>query len=300
MKFKKLGLLSVIPAAVIALSGCTFKIGNFIVFSNDGPKTVMFTKDTGNNSFKVDEGHINEYYSSISNNLSGDQLLSSLRTLNLSKRKSTVGYGQMGTSASGKYKYTDYDPATVKYDTNGMPYGTRILSFYTGQTLTKTFTREHVWPASRLPGGREGNIVDDDIYMPRPETSEDNGSRGNLVYGSGSNCWDPVSQFGQAGCYQGTSIRGECARIVFYCLLVDDRLVVDNDTSYVKENGKMGKLDDLVKWAVDNPVNEREQRRNYGGEYLQGNRNAFVDHPEYVCKIWGNKSSATKRACGLN
>lgn len=298
MKLKKLTLLSIIPAATICLSGCTFKIGNFIVASNDSGKLELFKKDDGNENFTVNKEHIEEYYSDIDNSKSGDALLKSLRTLNLSKREKTVGYGAMGTSASGKFKFTDYDPSTVKYTNDGVPYGTKILSFYTGQVLTTTFTREHVWPASRLPGGREGNIVDDDIYMPRPESNGNNGTRGNSVYGT-TGGWDPVKEFGESNCYQGTSIRGECARIIFYCLLVDDRLTLDNDTSYSPENGKMGKIDDLVKWSVENPVNEREQRRNVGGEYLQGNRNAFVDHPEYVCKIWGTKSSATRKACGL-
>ncbi|MFA7032566.1 MAG: Ig-like domain-containing protein, partial [Bacilli bacterium] len=32
-------------------------------------------------------------------------------------------------------------------------------------------------------------------------------------------------------------------------------------------------------------------------EYLQGNRNPFVDHPEYACKIWGDFNTTTQGIC---
>ena len=55
-----------------------------------------------------------------------------------------------------------------------------------------------------------------------------------------------------------------------------------------------------LKWHLQHPNTERDIRRNnivYGN---QGNRNPFVDHPEYACKIWGNTNSATKSLCGGN
>ena len=295
MKAKRLTLLSLLMLGSVTLSSCYVDLG-FIKFGkrpeqNGGNNNQAYDGDKDDNAIK-------SYYSSFSSTKTGANFLLDLRDFNLSKRKSTVGYNAMGSSASGKFKYTDYDPSTVKYNEQGVPYGTKILSFYTGKTLTGTFTREHVWPASRLPGGRDGNIVDDDIYMPRPESSSDNGTRENYVYATGSTSssgWDPVAEFGINGTYGGTSIRGECARIIFYCMLVDDRLVLSNSTGNSGNN--MGKLDDLVQWSCENPVNDREKRRNVGGQYLQGNRNAFVDHPEYVCKIWGSSSSKTKTAC---
>ena len=62
----------------------------------------------------------------------------------------------------------------------------------------------------------------------------------------------------------------------------------------------MGRLSDLLKWNLQNSVNYREFHRQSGGQYLQGNRNAFVDHPEYACKIWGNTNDSTRSICGLS
>ena len=241
-----------------------------------------------------------DYYKDIDDNLTGNTLLTSLRTLNLAKRTSTVGYDNMGTSPSGKFKYTDYDPSTVQYDEKGQPYGTKILSFYSGKSTT-SWNREHVWPNSR--GGGSGGTAgspypDADIFMPRPTISEENSNRGNSAYVTGmvsaSDGWDPVAAFENTiGVYPG--IRGECARIIFYCMTVNSNLVLIESAS--PSGVAMGKLSDLIEWHLSNPVNERELNRQSGGQYLQGNRNAFVDHPEYVCKVWGNYNDKTRELC---
>ena len=234
------------------------------------------------------------YYNGIDDSLTGDALLSALRSLNSSKRRSTVGYSSMGTSASGQFKYTDYDPATVKYDSNNQPYGTAVQSFYSGNSCT-SFNREHVWPDSH-----GGNKVEADIHMPRPTIPSENGSRGNSFYVEGmkhqSNGWDPAMEsFGVE------SYRGDSARIIFYCVVADSRLsLIDanyHQTSRKNNDDLMGKLSDMIKWNLKYPVLQREKNRNEGAEYLQGNRNPFIDHPEYVCKIWGNTNDATRALC---
>lgn len=248
------------------------------------------------------------YYSTIDDTKSGNDLLTDLRSLNLSKRKSTVGYSSMGTSPSGQFKYTDYDTSTVQYDSNGQPYGTKISSFYTYTSAT-SWNREHVWPNSH-GGGNGGDAgspyPDADIHMPRPTISSENSSRGNSFFVEGmnhsSNGWDPYT----AG-YSKES-RGEAARITFYCTLVNSKLILapNNTTPSGKDSvtgqsygsgHTMGNLETLIKWNIEHPVTDREKNRNEGAEYLQGNRNPFVDHPEYACKIWGAVNSNIANMC---
>ena len=254
-------------------------------------------------------GDADTYYKSIDDTKTGKALLDDLRTLNLSKRQSTVGYGAMGTDPSGMFKYTDYDPDYVQYDSNHQPYGTRISSFYTYTSAT-SWNREHVWPNSH-GGGKGGDVyapyVDADIHMPRPTIAAENSSRGNSFFVEGMNSqslgWDPVA----AG-YNANS-RGEAARITFYCMTASDKLCLaasnttpsgtDPITGITYGSGHtMGNLETLLKWTVNYPVTQREKNRNEGAEYLQGNRNAFVDHPEYACRIWGGVNSTTKSICG--
>ena len=55
-----------------------------------------------------------------------------------------------------------------------------------------------------------------------------------------------------------------------------------------------------LKWHLQHPNTARDLRRNDVVYTNQGNRNPFVDHPEYACKIWGGTSSETKALCGMN
>lgn len=238
----------------------------------------------------------NTYYASISNSLEGNDLLKALQSLNKTKKHTEVTYDGMGTTSTKAFKYTDYDPSTVRYDQKGQPYGTKIVSFYSGNTMTE-FNREHVWPKSH-----GGNLVEDDIHMPRPTIPEENGSRGNSFYVEGK-CdgtygWDPAEEdFGDE------TYRGDSARIIFYCVVAESKLsLIESEyhqTSNSNRDNLMGKLSDMLKWNLQYPVLEREQRRNSGAEYLQGNRNPFIDHPEYACKIWGATNETTRSICGM-
>jgi endonuclease I len=49
----------------------------------------------------------------------------------------------------------------------------------------------------------------------------------------------------------------------------------------------MGKMSVLLEWNRIDPPDAFEQRRNQRiYEQWQGNRNPFVDHPEYADAIW--------------
>ena len=235
-----------------------------------------------------------DYYASISDSLTGNALLEALRSLNDSKKKSEVGYGSMGTTPSGQFKYTDYDPSTVQYDEKGQPYGTKIISFYSGNPMTK-WNREHVWPNTH-----GGNRVENDIHMPRPTLESENGSRGHSFYIEGmkdrEDGWDPAMEdFGRE------DYRGDSARIIFYCMVANNSLVLvdDKERSSLTKNNEMGVISDMLSWNLRYAVQDREQRRNSGAQYLQGNRNPFIDHPEYACKIWGGTNSNTKSICHM-
>ena len=269
-------------------------------FRSDKPVVPTFATYTN--------GDGDTYYNGLDTTLFGNSFLTKLRELNLSKRQSTVGYSSMGTDPSGQFKYTDYDTNYVQYDSNGQPYGTRISSFYTFTSAT-SWNREHVWPNSH-GGGSKGDAgtpyPDADIHMPRPTISSENSDRGNSFFVEGMNStsagWDPST----AG-YSANS-RGEAARITFYCTLVNSKLILapnnttpsgtDPVTGQSYGSGHtMGNLETLIKWNINYPVSQREINRNEGAEYLQGNRNAFVDHPEYACKIWGNVNSTIRNMC---
>jgi endonuclease I len=44
----------------------------------------------------------------------------------------------------------------------------------------------------------------------------------------------------------------------------------------------------LKRWHKEDPVSTKEVNRNQAVFEFQGNRNPFIDHPEFVTQIWGN------------
>ena len=50
----------------------------------------------------------------------------------------------------------------------------------------------------------------------------------------------------------------------------------------------MGLLSELLQWHIDDPVDDREVLRNQIVFNAQGNRNPFIDHPEWVKCIYQN------------
>ncbi len=236
------------------------------------------------------------YYSSISDSDSGTSLLSKLQSLNSTKRKKTIGYSGIGTTTSGAVIYTDYDLNSTAKDSNGQTYGTKVASFYT-KTAATSWNREHMWPNSH-----GGNNVEADILHTRPTISSENSSRGNSFYVEGKNSssagWDPYT----AG--YDAEVRGECARVILYCVVAYPSFTLSDADSHSTSNSNkdnmMGNMNTLIKWHFDYPPNVYEMNRNNGAEYLQGNRNPFVDHPEYVARIWSSFNSTVSSLCTSN
>lgn len=238
------------------------------------------------------------YYSEISDSLTGDSLKNALHTLNNKKRSRTVGYAGMRTFASK----CDIDP-----DGSG-----KIIGFYDNAKIGPswdggdTWNREHVWPNIR-----GGSSVEADAHMVRPAATSTNSDRGSKGFGTES--FDP----GKYVAYY----RGAAARIIFYAAIADtDLSIVDYAFNYDGvQNGNsgypttaMGKLSDLLRWnlqylpsdtsftGANDLARRTELNRNeviQNNSSGQGNRNPFIDHPEYACKIWGNYNSATQAAC---
>ena len=48
----------------------------------------------------------------------------------------------------------------------------------------------------------------------------------------------------------------------------------------------MGLLADLLQWHDEDPVDDRERGRNDVVYSYQGNRNPFIDHPEWVSYVF--------------
>lgn len=213
---------------------------------------------------------VGNYYDFVGDQ-SGDDLLNLLATTNTQRRKP---YGYI----VGMAKYCD------NFGEDNAFYTVYTHAKYTGKIPSvDVVNREHMWPASRTINGRdeETDPIEQDVLQYRPARVADNNQRGNKFYGYSGGTFDPG--------YQIPAVRGEAARIILYCAIADTRLgLVDKDDDNTS-NHTMGRLSTLLQWNLDYPVQDYELYRNSGSQHLQGNRNPFVDHPEYACRIWGSK-----------
>jgi len=269
-KGTKLLLALLCVMGVASLSGNSVDIHETPVVATAGLTQGLEGDPINNNS------EIQSYYSGIDSSLTGNELLSALRTLNTKERTSTPGYG-------GHWNYfnqTDYHPDNKN----------KYVAYYRGTASDKgAMNKEHVWPDSR-----GGNLVENDIHVIRPTLTADNSSRGNAFYvegGTSQSGWDPYAD-GMTERY-----RGDAARIVFYAVIANSSLSLVDTTNDKTSNKTMGKLSDLLKWNLKYPVDQTEINRNNGAENIQGNRNPFIDDRSLACKIWGDYNENTRNVC---
>ncbi len=90
------------------------------------------------------------------------------------------------------------------------------------------------------------------------------------------------------------NVKGDVSRMLFYMDVRyegnDDSKV--GDLSLVDKTGtsgnELGKLCTLLEWHAQDPVSNWERRRNERIYERQGNRNPFIDHPEWASSIYGD------------
>ncbi|MEZ4776275.1 MAG: endonuclease [Bacteroidia bacterium] len=85
--------------------------------------------------------------------------------------------------------------------------------------------------------------------------------------------------------------KGDCARAIFYFF-----------TMYPTQAGpitSVADLNTLFQWHLQDPVSSKELSRNDGVETYQGNRNPYIDHPDWVSDAWNVTSSAPSAPTNL-
>lgn len=168
-----------------------------------------------------------------------------------------------------------------------------------GSSGTGFWNREHVYPRSR--GGfysiEEDEVAtginewwetnadslrhaNSDAHGLRAADANENSSRGNQHFG------EYTGPEGNQG-----SFKGDVARAVFYLAIrYNDLSVVDGFPDII---GHLGDLQTLLQWHTEDPADDYEMNRNNIVYTWQNNRNPFIDYPELVDYIWGDKQGET-------
>jgi len=224
------------------------------------------------------------YYDSAEG-LSGDALKSALN--DIIDNHNELSYSQVWNAL----KDTDEDPNNPNH----------VILLYTGWSVTDagypTWNREHTWAKSHGNFGTNPPCGTD-IHHLRPTDPDVNSARGNKDFDNGGT-QHPIA----TGCYYDSDsweprdeVKGDVARMIFYMATryegehgeLDLQVVDEVNTDPAPEHGK---LSTLLEWNLQDPPDDFEMTRNdriY--ENWQGNRNPFVDHPEFAQYIWGGQT----------
>lgn len=230
----------------------------------------------------------------------------------------TNGHKDMGYNGLWKaYRTTDID---TYYDRDGTildiysenpvgidPYNFMVDKSKCGTTYSMEgdcYNREHIIPQSLFY--KKAPMVSD-IHFIRATDGKVNGVRSNYPFGNveksdytsknGSKL-GISSSFGYRGIVFEPidEFKGDIARMIFYFVTRYEK----NISSFKKGNILNGttypsiekwELDVLLNWNAQDPVSQVERDRNNASYKYQGNRNPYIDYPEFVDLVWGKSKT---------
>lgn len=162
------------------------------------------------------------------------------------------------------------------------------------------YNREHIVPQSLF---NEQPPMVSDIHFIRPTDGKVNGMRSNYPFGKVSTVSfnsQNGSKLGNSASpgYSGTvfepidAFKGDVARMIFYFVTrYENQLSSFSTGNMLGDSAFPGlqtwELNQLLAWNALDPVSAAEIERNNKSYVFQGNRNPYIDHPEYVNQIWG-------------
>ena len=197
-----------------------------------------------------------------------------------------------------------------------------VLTIYANRTLAKTahdtgfggaavWNREHTWPKS-YGFDTESWPAYTDLHHMRASVASYNNARGNEWF---DDCTVSCTSFPVDGSalenlsdsdsWEVWSLKqGDVARGMFY---MDVRyageasnepdLQLTDNTSLIQVGAPyMGKLSTILAWHNADAVDTGEEARNDAAYAIQGNRNPFIDHPEWVATLFAGGATPTPTA----
>ncbi len=254
---------------------------------------------------------ISTYYASVDKTYKGETLWSSLQSA--TEPTKLVSYGELRYKEKG-HPYSDASPSDE----------TKFVDFYTGINFESewgngtAWNREHVWCTSHSWWGPEAPSNSarhggSDLHHLRPEIESINKSRNNSKYGEVKNR-DSLAKYynetdgtkansengvlygyldGQViseGVFEPTDrVKGDVARIIMYLLVrYKGETTPITNIIYTSEGTPEAAYTLLLEWHNEDPVSNFEIRRNHRTYKVQGNRNPFIDIPNFANAIWNN------------
>ena len=211
-----------------------------------------------------------------------------------------------------------------------------LIAIYSSKSVTGawdggvTWNREHIMTENSLGISVSNSYLGygSDQFELAPAVPSDNESRSNLGYGfTGSTSTPARGNYGSVKSPTGVTywnagpqFEGDAARTLFYMATrygtgqgvagtqdASNKYNVTLANGTPTTTGQFGDLNTLLHWAYEDPVDAFERRKNalvYSGLTIngvnasQGNRNPYIDHPEYIWAVFGTKANTSQLSIG--
>ena len=244
------------------------------------------------------------------NNNSGSALLTALR--NITAPGSAGSYAQLWETYKTAYIRADGKIFDYYSNVSNFTPGTDQAGSYKGEG--DVYNREHSIPKSWWGGSESNQGADPFIVVPTDGWV--NNFRSNYPMGPvGTVTKSSANNFSKLGScksgygYSGTvfepddSLKGDFARIVYYAIAKYSGSYgwtqgEGSSTFSGSASTNYGLTNYAVKfyseWSALDPVSDWERSVNDKLATIQGNRNPFIDHPEYANTLWGSNSNYTE------
>lgn len=205
-------------------------------------------------------------------------------------------------------KSTMTNSVSYKALTNYWPATDNSIYFYSNTGYSGNVSREHVWPKSHATFHQSGG--GSDLHHLRPEDAQVNSRRWNYTMGNVKSTVSNPTTYDYDGkvvlWYSSDKylvevpdyVKGDVARILLYVYVRwEEPNLFMNDPSAKPGPGDekndgikvIESLDTLLEWCELDPVDTWEMKRNDEVQNIQGNRNVFIDYPEYSWLLFGQK-----------
>jgi endonuclease I len=176
------------------------------------------------------------------------------------------------------------------------------------------YNREHSFPKSWFA---DATPMYSDLFHLVPTDGKVNGMRGNYAFGTVASPTTTSTNGSKVGScsfpgYTGVvfepidEFKGDFARSYFYMATRYENVIAGwekkdsngdammNGTAYPAFETWAVNL--LVQWHNNDPVSQKEIDRNQAVYLIQGNRNPYIDNPNFVNLVWGGGASCTPPA----
>lgn len=212
---------------------------------------------------------------------------------------------QLHTIITNGHTALSYDGAKLKLFQNVFNVNSVVRCIYTGRDFTiasgyngsSSPNTEHCFCQSWF-GSADENTKKSDLHHLFPTQQNVNSSRGNIPYGivanhatattyesyNGYHSYRGANSLGQTVFEPADQYKGDIARaLLYFSVRYNMGLTIDG----------IDMLPTCLQWADADTIDAFERTRNESSYTYQGNRNPFIDHPEWIDSIWESTGSST-------